>query len=176
MTKVLNGVISVFGTINEHVGKAVSCLTGCLVVLICFDVLTRYLLKSSKVWVVELEWHLFALVFLLGAGYALKHDRHVRVDLFYMKFSEKGKAWVNLIGTLIFLIPWCSIILMMGYGFAHRSWIQGEASPNPNGLGALYLIKFAIVIGFILLLLQGIALIAKSLLTIMGQASDESNP
>lgn len=172
MTKLLEAIVRIADAINEQVGKAVAWLTSVLVVIICFDVLIRYFFKASKVWMVELEWHFFALVFLLGAGYALKHDRHVRVDLFYTKFSEKGKAWVNLIGTLIFLIPWCVIILGSAYQFAHRSWLLGESSPNPNGLPALYVIKFAIVIGFVFLLLQGIALVAQSLLTITKPKSE----
>ena len=78
--------------INEKVGQATSWLTVTLMLLICFNVTMRYLFNNSEAWRTELEWHLFALIFLLGAGYALKHDKHVRVDLFYAKFSEKQKA------------------------------------------------------------------------------------
>jgi len=125
----------------------------------------RYLFNNSEAWRTELEWHLFALIFLLGAGYALKHDKHVRVDLFYANFSEKQKAVVNFIGTLLFLLPWCAIIVYASYNYAHNSWIMNEGSPD-NGLPARYLIKFAITLGFGLLFLQAIAVLIDSLSTI----------
>ena len=88
-----------FSQINEWVGRATAWLTGLLMMLVCYNVAARYLFNNSKAWRTELEWHLFALIFLLGAGYALKHDKHVRVDLFYANFSPKRKAWVCLLYT-----------------------------------------------------------------------------
>lgn len=164
--------------INEVAGRATAWLTTFLVLFMCFDVIRRYLFNQTAVWITELEWHVFALIFLLGAGYALKHDKHVRVDLFYAKFSPKGKAWVNLLGTLIFLIPWCLIIITSSYRYAHNAYLINESSPDPGGLPARYIIKFAITIGFVLLLLQAIALILESILTISGKSDDtmESKP
>jgi hypothetical protein len=88
----MNRMINFFSQVNEWIGKAVSWLTLGLVVLTCGDVLFRYSFSKTQAWVMELEWHLFALIFLFGAGYALKHDRHVRVDLFYSRFSEKKQS------------------------------------------------------------------------------------
>jgi len=161
--------------INEIVGRATAWLTSFLVLFMCFDVVRRYLFNQTAVWITELEWHVFALIFLLAAGYALKHDKHVRVDLFYAKFSPKGKAWVNLIGTLVFLIPWCWIIISSSYRYAYNSFMINEASPDPGGLPARYIIKFAITVGFVLLLLQAIALVLESLATIMGRSGDTSD-
>lgn len=93
------------------VGYVVSWLTSLMVLVVCYDVFTRYLLKASMVAVQELEWHLFAIVFLIGAAYTLKHDRHVRVDVLYMKFSKKTQAWIDLIGILIFLIPFSILVI-----------------------------------------------------------------
>ena len=104
----------------------------------------------------ELEWHLFALIFLLGAGFAFKHDKHVRVDLFYANYSPKDKALTNLLGNLILLIPWCIFIIYFSFGYAQTSFLENETSPDPGGLPARYVIKFSITIGFILLLLQAI--------------------
>ncbi|HMQ48592.1 MAG TPA: TRAP transporter small permease subunit [Saprospiraceae bacterium] len=143
--------------LNEQVGRAVSWLTGILVLLVCGDVIVRYVLSDSEAWVMELEWHLFSLIFLLGAGYALKHDRHVRVDLFYAHFSPKDKALVNLLGSLIFLIPWALLIIVVSFDYALISYRIGETSPDPGGLPARYLIKFSVTLGATLLLLQGIA-------------------
>jgi len=113
-----------------------------------------------------LEWHIFALIFLFGAGYAFKHDKHVRVDLFYAKFSARDKALVNLVGTLLFLIPWCILIIMYSYQYALTSFNINESSPDPGGLPARYLIKFSITIGIVFLLLQAVAILFRSILTL----------
>ncbi len=114
----------------------------------------------------ELEWHLFGLIFLLGAGYAFRHDRHVRVDLFYAKFSAKDKALVNLFGGLILLIPWTAILIYVSFEYATIA--IGEGSPDPGGLPARYIIKFAITAGMVLLFLQGLA-------SIKGKAPSQSS-
>jgi len=118
-----------------------------------------------------LEWHLFAFIFLIGAAYALKHDRHVRVDVFYANFTEKQQAWVNLIGTLLFLIPFCIIIIYTSIRFAANAYAIQEGSPDPGGLPARYIVKAAIPIGFILLLLQACSLLIKSMLTLTHKES-----
>lgn len=114
----------------------------------------------------ELEWHLFSIIFLFAAGYTLQKNKHVRVDLFYEKFSDKQRAWINLSGTILFLIPWCLVIIYFSSIYALNSWTIGETSPDPGGLPARYLIKFCIPIGIFLLMLQGISIIYKSLRTI----------
>lgn len=159
-------ISSFLSQINERVGQATAWLTGILMMLVCFNVAARYLFNNSAAWRTELEWHLFALIFLLGAGYALKHDKHVRVDLFYANFSAKKKALVNFLGTLIFLIPWCGLIIYASSKYAHNSWLMNEGSPD-NGLPARYVIKFAIAVGMGLLLLQAISLLLSSLSTLI---------
>lgn len=173
MESFLKSLVQLIGAINEFVGRSVAWLTTVLVLLVCFDVIVRYIFNDTAAWIMELEWHLFALIFLLGAGYALKHDRHVRVDLFYTKFSKREKAWVNLIGGLVFLIPWCLIVIKFSFDFALESYYDNETSPDPGGLPARYLIKFAITTGISLLLLQGIATIAESILVLMNKSVDE---
>jgi len=116
----------------EKVGRAVAWLTALLVILVCYDVITRYLMNETKAWVMELEWHLFALIFLFGAGYALKHDKHVRVDLFYANFSPRDKALVDLIGGVLFLVPWCVMVIFWSFDYAELSWAVEEGSPDPG--------------------------------------------
>lgn len=164
MIAFLKFIIRFANAINERVGKTVSWLTLFLVFLVCIDVGRRYLLNRASIWGMELEWHLFAAIFLLGAGYAFKHDRHVRVDLFYINYSKRDKAWTNLIGGIIFLVPWCILIIIVSYSYALRSFEIMEGSPNPNGLPYLFIIKFTLTAGVGLLLLQGLASIAKSAL------------
>lgn len=152
--------------INENVGRAAAWLATVLVVLVCGRVLGRAIFDSEPVWLPELEWHLFAMIFLLGAGYTLKHDKHVRVDLFYAKFSKKDQALVNLIGGILFLIPWCFLIMFVSYDYALGSFKILEGSPNPNGLPFRFIIKFTITAGASLLLLQALAMVADSILTL----------
>ncbi len=154
------------GQLNDRVGNMVAYLTTVLVLLFCYDVLMRYLFSISGVWVNEMEWHLFSLIFLLGAAYTFKHDKHVRVDVFYSKFSPKTKAWVNLIGGLLFLVPWCCVLIYASYKYAYQSYTINEGSPNPGGLPYRFLIKFSITLGLFLLLLQGIASIIDSIICI----------
>lgn len=149
---------------NEAIGRLVSWLTLILVLIVGVDVVSRYFFNTTKNWVLELEWYLFSILFLLGAGYALRHDRHVRVDLFYARFSERDKALVNVLGTALFLLPWCLFVIVASSQYAYESFVIRETSPNPGGLPSLYLIKSMIPLGAFFLLLQGIALIAHSML------------
>ena len=164
MDNFLSRASQLIDQINEWVGRAVSWLTIILVVLVCFDVITRYFFSNTAAWIMELEWHLFALIFLFGAGYAFKHDKHVRVDLFYAKLSPKDQALVNIIGSFLFLIPWCLLIIYWSYEYALISYNIGETSPDPGGLPARYMIKFCVSIGMVFLLFQGISVLFKNIL------------
>ncbi|MEM9338310.1 MAG: TRAP transporter small permease subunit [Bacteroidota bacterium] len=147
----------------KAIGNAVSWLSLLLIVIIVVDVFLRYVFNVTSAVSFEMEWHLFGALFLLGAAYALQQDRHVRVDVFYQHFSAKGKAWVNLIGTGILLVPFCVVALIESVGFVVNSYSFRETSPDPGGLPARYVIKSAIPIGLSLLLLQGISLIVSSI-------------
>lgn len=149
------------------IGEKSSYINLILVVIICVDVFMRYVLNTTETWVIELEWHLFSLIFLLGASYTLQEDQHVRVDLWYADRSFKTKAWINLSGTLLFLIPWCLILIDSSFNYANNSWIMKEGSPNPGGLPARYIIKYCMTFGFVLLLLQGCVIIYRSTQTII---------
>lgn len=166
MEKFLRRSIYFAETLNENVGRAVAWATTLLMILVCCDVAARYFFQTTSAWVMELEWHLFALVFLLGAGYAFKHDRHVRVDLFYDRFSARDKAWVNLLGALFFLMPWCLLMIYVSFYYALGSYQIGEGSPNPGGLPYRFVIKGTITLGMILLFLQAWASVAQSILVL----------
>jgi TRAP-type mannitol/chloroaromatic compound transport system permease small subunit len=169
---VLKGYIKLIDGMNTKIGSGVSWLTTLMVLVVCYDVFTRYVLKASSVAVQELEWHLFATIFLIGAAYTLKEDKHVRVDVLYSRLSPAGKAWVNFLGSLIFLIPFAILIIWASLNFVKSSFMMGETSPNPGGLPARYVLKACIPIGFFLVLLQAIALAFRSLLTLLGKADN----
>ena len=156
-------------TLNIWVGRGVSWVTFLLVIVVFTDVVMRYAFNTSFVFVQELEWHLFAFIFLIGAGNTLLNDGHVRVDIIYQRLSPKGKAWINFIGVLLFLIPGCYLIITTSSKFVCHSWSVMEGSPDPGGIPYRYLIKSCIPVGFILVLLQGISLGIKSFFTIIGK-------
>lgn len=139
------------------VGKAAGLLNLLLIALIVIDVSLRALFSLTGAWVIELEWHLFAVIFLLGIPYALQQDKHVRVDLFYERFSHSNKRLVNLIGTLFFLLPWAIVLLITGWHYAAEAFITGEGSPNPNGIPYFFPIKAMIPLAAGLLILQAVA-------------------
>jgi len=156
-------------TTNEWIGRGVSWVTLGLVLVVFIDVVMRYLFNTSFVFIQELEWHLFAFIFLIGAGYTLLHDGHVRVDIFYQRLGIKGRAWINLIGVLLFLLPGCIMVIATSYQFVYDAWAVMEGSPDPGGIPYRYLVKGTITVGFFLLCLQGISLGIHSLLQILGK-------
>lgn len=166
MTKLARWIDDVTG----WTGEGMKWLTTILVLLIFGDVLLRYLFATSRAWLTDLEWHCFALIFLLAAAYTLKEDQHVRVDVLYTRWSPKRQAWINLIGTLLFLIPWCLIVIRTSFFYTEHAFLIGERSAEPGGLGWRWLIKGAITLGFSLLLLQAVAYAIRSMNILMGRS------
>ena len=159
-------IISFIDCLTEWVGKTASWLVLAMVLLICYDVAMRYLFQQGSVALQELEWHLFALIFLLGSAYTLKHDEHVRVDILYQSrfVSDKQRALINILGTLFFLFPFCILILITGWPFAENAFYYNEGSPDPGGLPYRYLLKGSLLVAFGLLLLQGFSGLLKNML------------
>ncbi len=148
----------------EKTGRAISWLVLALVLLICYDVAMRYLFQQGSVALQELEWHLFALLFLLGGAYTLKHDAHVRVDVLYHSryVSDKARAWISITGAVLFLFPFCLLIVLTSWPFVENAFFYNEGSPDPGGLPYRFILKSAILIGFAMIMLQGIAEILKN--------------
>ncbi len=168
MIKVLKAVSGAIDRSNEAVGRMVSWVTLLLVLVVFVDVVMRYLFKTSFVFTQEMEWHLFAFIFLVGAGYTLLHDGHVRVDIIYQRLSKKNRAWVNLIGVIFFLIPGCWLVIATSWKFAGNSFAMLEGSPDPGGIPYRFVIKGTMTVGYVLLLLQGISMGIHALLEILG--------
>jgi TRAP-type mannitol/chloroaromatic compound transport system permease small subunit len=155
--------------LNTWVGRFVAWSTAVVVAVVFIDVVMRYAFKTSFVFTQELEWHLFAFIFLIGAGCTLLRDGHVRVDIFYQQFSPKKQAWVNLIGVLLFLIPGCYMIISTSLNFVQAAFAVMEGSPDPGGIPYRWVLKACIPVGFTLVLLQGLSLGIKSVFTIIGR-------
>ncbi|OCC15274.1 TRAP dicarboxylate transporter, DctQ subunit, unknown substrate 6 [Dissulfuribacter thermophilus] len=129
----------------------------------------RYCFNKSFIATQELELTIFSAMFLLGAGYTLKKDSHVRVDVIYHRVRKRKKAFINCIGTIIFLIPGCFLAIKTAIPFVEASWRIGEGSPDPGGLPAYYLIKGLIPLGFFLLALQAISFFIDNLRLLLGK-------
>jgi TRAP-type mannitol/chloroaromatic compound transport system permease small subunit len=155
--------------LNRGVGWVVSWAAFVVVLVVFTDVVMRYAFNMSYVFVQEMEWHLFSFIFLMGAGYTLYKEGHVRVDLIYQRIGPKAKAWINFVGVLLFLIPGCYLVISTSFKFAHTSWMTLEGSPDPGGIPYRFIIKSAIPVGYCLILLQGIALGIRSFFTIIGK-------
>ncbi len=176
--KILNSVARAIDAVSEWSGRSVAWLVRAMTLIIVYDVGMRYLFQSGSVMLQELQWHLFALVFLLGASYTLKHDGHVRVDLFYRSrwMSARRRAVVDLLGTALLLIPFCVLIITGSIPFVESAYRFGEGSSDPGGLPHRFLLKAAIPLGFALLLLQGIALMIRSAQTLFGWPHGKGRP
>jgi len=145
-------------SINEWIGKAVSWLVLVMVLLISYDVGMRYFFNRGSIALQELEWHIFSIIFLMGAAYTFKHDDHVRLDLFYKSrfMDDYRRAWVNALGGLLFLMPFCLLIIISSWPFVSQSFIHAETSPDPGGMPYRWILKASIPLSFSLLLLQGL--------------------
>ncbi|OQY50978.1 MAG: C4-dicarboxylate ABC transporter permease [Desulfobacteraceae bacterium 4572_87] len=154
--------------LNEWVGRGVAWVTTGLVLVVFVDVVMRYLFNTSYVFTQELEWQIFSFIFLMGAGYTLLHDGHVRVDIIYQRLGYKGRAWINLLGVFLFMLPGCLMVIITSWKFTYNSWAILEGSPDPGGIPYRFLIKGTITVGFILLSLQGLSLGLHSLLQLVG--------
>jgi TRAP-type mannitol/chloroaromatic compound transport system permease small subunit len=155
--------------LNERIGRAAMWLVLLATLVSSGNAAMRYGFDlSSNAWL-EIQWYLFALIFLLGAGYTLKHNGHVRIDILHGRFSPRAQAWVDLVGGLLFLLPLCGLMIWMGWGGFSDSLAVNETSPDAGGLPR-WPIKFAIPLGFTLLALQGVAEVIKRAAFLTGHA------
>lgn len=154
--------------LNEWLGRTIAWFTlG--TVLVCFAVVVlRYVFSTGIIWLQEAYVWLHAMVFMVGAGYTFKHGGHVRVDIFYGQLGPRRKAWVDIIGTLIFLAPFLYVVSRYSYQFIASAWQIGEISSQPGGFQQLYLLKTVIWIFVFVVGLQGLALIARRVLYLSG--------
>lgn len=160
---------------SEFTGRAVSWLTLLMVIVTLAVVVLRYGLSIGSVALQESITYMHAAVFLLGAAYTLKRDGHVRVDIFYRKFSPTRQAWVNAIGGIVFLLPLCAFMVFISWDFAASSWRIREASGNADGIPAVFLLKSMIPLMAITLALQGLAETLKSLLILIDGSEQEAS-
>ena len=153
---------------SERLGKLVSWLILGAVLVSTLNALVRYTFNIGSNAFLELQWYLFAAVFLLGAAWTLKRNEHIRIDVVVGRCSPRVHAWIDIFGTLFFLLPLCAIVLYDGIPFALDALRSGEVSTNAGGL-IMWPAKLLLPLGFLFLLLQGIAELIKRIAFLQGR-------
>ena len=143
-----------FDRFSDLMGWIAGILNLLMLCNVFYDSIMRYFFSSGSIALQELEWHLFAMVFLFGIPFALKEDGHVRVDILYDRFSPRWKASVNIAGTLLLLLPLSILIIEGSYWYVNEAFTSGEISGDPGGLTQRWLIKMVIPASFVFLIVS----------------------
>ena len=165
---ILLGLAHLIDALNERVGRITIWLVLVATLISAGNALVRYVLSdSSNAWL-EIQWYLFGAIFLLGGGYTLKHNGHVRIDILYGRFGKRGQAWIDLLGGLFFLLPLAGLMAWLAWPIFLDSWRTLEHSSDAGGL-LRWPVKLLLPLGFGLLALQGVAEIIKRIGVLSGQ-------
>ncbi len=165
-------IATLIDAFNRRIGQLMFALVLIMILVGVYNATVRYLggflgsNLSSNAYL-ELQWYMFGTIFMLGAAYTLQKDGHVRVDVLHSRLSPKAKAWVDLIGILVFMIPFCALVFWLSLPWVLNSWHLLEMSSDPGGLPR-YPIKTVVPLAFILLLLQGLSQLIKAVAVIRG--------
>ena len=162
----LQRISAAIDRLNERIGSAIQWLALVMVVIGAFNAIARYadqytgMSLSSNAYL-DLQWYFFSLIFLMGSAYGLNHDYHVRVDVMYARLGRRARAWIDLTGSVLFLVPFAVLMFWISWGWVVRSWTILETSADPGGLPR-YPIKSVVLVSFLLLLLQALSQIVKN--------------
>jgi TRAP-type mannitol/chloroaromatic compound transport system permease small subunit len=153
--------------LNAKIGAVCNFLVLLAVLVSAGNAMSRYAFAlSNNAWL-EVQWYMFAIIVMFGASYTLQRNEHVRVEIFYLLLSERAQLWLDLIGTLVFLIPICLLLAVLSWPFFIESYRVGEWSQNAGGL-LRWPIKFVLPAGFVLLALQGVSEVIKRAAALTG--------
>lgn len=160
--------------LNDRIGSVLRWLALIMVVIGAYNAIARYFTRSvgvplSSNALNELQWYLFSLIFLLGAAYGLRVDAHVRVDVLYQRVTDRTRAWIDLLGTVFFLLPFSALMLKVSWPVVKASWAVRETSPDPGGLPR-WPIKMVVLVSFGLLMLQGLAYLIRQIEVLRGDS------
>lgn len=166
----LGKIAAVVDWINEMVGRATAWLAIGMVLVQFIVVVMRYVFGIGSIMMQESIMYMHGTLFMIGAGYTLLYDGHVRVDIFYRDASERKKAIVDMLGSLLLLLPVMTLIFMASYPYVVQSWATHEGSVETSGIPAIFLLKTVILVFCVLMGMQGFSLFARSLITVCGGA------
>jgi TRAP-type mannitol/chloroaromatic compound transport system permease small subunit len=157
-----------FDRFSDVMGWIAGVLNLLMLVNVFYDAIMRYFFSTGSIAMQEMEWHLFAMVFLFGIAYGLKEDGHVRVDVLYDRFSPRNKAIVNIAGTLLFLLPLSVLIIEGSVWYVQEAYRSGEVSGDPGGLPYRWLIKLVIPASFVFLVVSAVGFILHNINILLG--------
>lgn len=152
---------------NDAIGKAMTWLILIVVVISAGNAVVRYAIDWSSNAFLEIQWYLFSAIFLLSAGYVLNKNEHIRIDIFFSRYSPRAQNWVDVFGFLVFFAPMVILTLYLSWHTFTLAWTTGEGSPSPGGL-IRWPVRLLMPVGFFLLLLQGISELIKRLAFLTG--------
>ncbi|WP_298377833.1 TRAP transporter small permease subunit [uncultured Bradyrhizobium sp.] len=153
--------------LNEKIGYVCNLLVLLACLVSAGNAMIRYAFSYSSNGWLEAQWYMFAILVMFGASYTFKRNEHVRVEILYLMLSERGQLWLDMIGTLFFLIPACLLLAYLSWPFFHQAYAVGEMSGNAGGL-LRWPIKFVIPSGFVMLALQGVSEVIKRIAALQG--------
>lgn len=165
----MSSVIRIIDAINYRIGRAVMWLAVLLAVVQFTVVILRYVFAIGFIPMQESIWYMSGILFMTGAGFTLLADGHVRVDVFYREARSRTKAWIDLVGTLIFLLPVCIATLWLSWSYVLNSWRVFEGSAETSGIQGIFLLKTFIWVFAVLVGLQGIAVALRALRFLRGE-------
>ena len=163
----LQSLVALIDRITEKTGGLLAWLLLAMTLMTALVVTLRYGFDTGSVAMQESITYMHGIVFMLGAAFTLQRDGHVRVDIFYRRFSPRGRAWVNCVGGVVFLLPFCLFLVGISWRFVSSSWAIGEGSQESDGIQAVYLLKTLIPLMALNLMLQGIAEILRNALRLV---------
>lgn len=169
----MHAVYKTLDGLNEGIGRIVAWLTLGMVVVQFALVLSRYVFSISSLWWQESVVYMHGAVIMLAAGYTLLHNGHVRVDIFYREASETRKDWTDLLGSILFLLPVCYIILWSAWPNVNLAWEQLEGSTETSGIQYKYVLKSTVLVFAVLLALQGLSTMLKAAMRLAGHVVDD---
>ena len=167
----LLAVSAAIDKLNEKIGYVCNFLVLTACIVSAGNAMIRYAFGYSSNGWLELQWYMFAILVMFGASYTFKRNEHVRVEIFYRFLSERGQLWLDMIGTLFFLIPACLLLSYLSWPFFHQAYAVGEVSGNAGGL-IRWPIKFVVPAGFVMLALQGVSEVIKRIAALQSVSAD----
>jgi len=163
----MNSTLKIIGKIIDTLGNLCSILMLLMILNVFYDVVMRYFFNDVSIGMQELEWHLFAAMFMFGIAYTLKEDAHVRVDIFYDQMSVRKQAIINLFGSLVFALPITIVILYYSLGYTSEAYQMGEGSADPGGLPYRWVVRSVIPMSSIFLILSIVYVALNSIQTLV---------
>jgi TRAP-type mannitol/chloroaromatic compound transport system permease small subunit len=171
----MDSALKITGKIIDGLGNFCSLLMILMIVNVFYDVIMRYFFNDVSIGMQELEWHLFAAMFMFGIAYTLKEDAHVRVDIFYDVMSVKKQAIINIIGSLFFALPITLVILYYSWDYTFEAYQMGEGSGDPGGLPHRWIVRSVIPLSSIFLILAIVHMVLNNIQKMRGVDTKEAD-